>query len=147
MGYVDKLQHLCSLRGMDQVTLAQKVGVSKSSMSRILSGSQEPKLQLASDLASALDVPLDYLVNDSAVLLPTVKTMPLTDEQLTILTIVERLGYEASIDRLLAIPIVSGSGSGTVANSTLNQNFPQSRNVSAVGILESNNSPAASKSV
>lgn len=133
MGYADKLQQLCLLRGMDQVTLAQKVGVSKSSMSRILNGTQEPKLRLASDLAEALEVPLDYLVNDSAVLQPPVKTMPLTDEQLTILSIVDRLGYEAAIDRLLAV-----QGTGLVKQPTQAQNHSHPRSVAAVGIRESN---------
>lgn len=132
MGYADKLQQLCLLRGMDQVTLAQKVGVSKSSMSRILNGTQEPKIGLASDLAAALEVPLDYLVNDSAVMQSPVKTMPLTDEQLTILSIVDRLGYEAAIDRLLAVQRT------TPVNGSTTQ--PQNRNVAAVGVRESSGS-------
>ena len=131
MGYADKLQQLCLLRGLDQVTLAQKVGVSKSSMSRILNGTQEPKIRLASDLAVALEVPLDYLVNDSAVLQAPVKTMPLTDDQLTILSIVDRLGYEVAIDRLLAV-----QGSVPANPPAQFQNHSQNRNVAAVGIRE-----------
>jgi hypothetical protein len=131
MGYADKLQQLCLLRGMDQVTLAHKVGVSKSSMSRILNGTQEPKIRLASDLAVALEVPLDYLVNDSAVLQAPVKSIPLTDDQLTILSIVDRLGYEVAIDRLLAV-----QGSAPVNPPAQSQTHSQNRNVAVVGIRE-----------
>lgn len=131
MGYADKLQQLCLLRGMDQVTLAHKVGVSKSSMSRILNGTQEPKIRLASDLAVALEVPLDYLVNDSAVLQAPVKSIPLTDDQLTILSIVDRLGYEVAIDRLLAV-----QGFAPVNPTAQSQNHSQNRNVAVVGIRE-----------
>ena len=56
MGYAEKLQKLCALRSLDQATLANKLGLSKSSISRILSGIQEPKLLLAYDLAKALGV-------------------------------------------------------------------------------------------
>ena len=61
MGYSDKLNRLCILRGLDQITLAQKVGISKSSMSRILNGAQEPKLLLAAKLARELGVTLTRL--------------------------------------------------------------------------------------
>ena len=139
MGYADKLQQLCLLRGMDQVTLAHKVGVSKSSMSRILNGTQEPKIRLASDLAVALEVPLDYLVNDSAVLQAPAKSIPLTDDQLTILSIVDRLGYEVAIDRLLAV-----QGSAPVNPTAQSQNHSQNRNVAVVGIREPSGSSTKS---
>lgn len=104
MGYVDKLHKLCMMRGMDQVTLARRVGISKSSMSRILSGSQEPKLRLAYELAKVLGVTLDSLMNEDLPVSPVARTVPLDEAQLTILNIVDRLGYEESIDRLLAVP-------------------------------------------
>lgn len=103
MGYSDKLNRLCLLRGMDQITLAQKVGISKSSMSRILNGAQEPKLLLASKLASVLGVTLDFLVNDSDDVESAGNVQELSGEQITILSIVERLGYDVAIDRLLAV--------------------------------------------
>jgi transcriptional regulator with XRE-family HTH domain len=110
MGYVDKLHKLCIMRGMDQVTLARRVGISKSSMSRILSGSQEPKLRLAYELAKVLGVTLDSLMNEDLPVAPSAKMVPLNEAQLTILNIVDRLGYEESIDRLLAVP---GHGQGS----------------------------------
>lgn len=103
MGYSDKLNRLCLLRGMDQITLAQKVGISKSSMSRILNGAQEPKLLLASKLASVLGVTLDFLINESDDVESAGNVQELTAEQITILSIVERLGYDVAIDRLLAV--------------------------------------------
>lgn len=113
MGYVDKLHKLCVMRGMDQVTLARRVGISKSSMSRILSGTQEPKLRLAYELAKVLGVTLDSLMNEDLPVAPSARTVPLNEAQLTILNIVDRLGYEESIDRLLAVP---GHGSGNLSS-------------------------------
>src|SRR3954468_18289956 len=104
MGYADKLQRLCVLRGMDQSGLASKGGLSKSSISRILSGVQEPKLRLAYDLAKALGVTLDYLVDDSPEVDPNAQLVMVTEDELTILKIVRRLSSNVSIDRLLAVP-------------------------------------------
>lgn len=103
MGYRDKLKKLCALRGLDQSTLASQVGLTKSSISRILNGAQEPKLSVAYELARALGVTLDYLVDDSPELGPTDQMVPVSDEELTILRIVRHLGPSESIDRLLAI--------------------------------------------
>ena len=104
MGYAEKLQQLCALRGLDQSALATKVGLSKSSMSRILSGVQEPKLRLAYDLAKALGVTLDYLVDESPEVDPNAQLVMVTEDELTILKIVRRLSSNVSIDRLLAVP-------------------------------------------
>ena len=104
MGYSDKLQKLCALRGLDQSALASKVGLSKSSISRIMSGTQEPKLRLAFDLAKALGVTLDYLVDDSPELGINEHLVMVTEDELMILKIVRRLGTSTSIDRLLNVP-------------------------------------------
>jgi transcriptional regulator with XRE-family HTH domain len=101
MGYAEKMQKLCALRSMDQSALASKVGLSKSSISRILSGVQEPKLGLAYDLARALGVTLDYLVEDSPELGPTEHLVMVSEEEMMILKIVRRLGSNVAIDRLL----------------------------------------------
>jgi transcriptional regulator with XRE-family HTH domain len=105
MGYTDKLQKLCALRALDQYALASKVGLSKSSISRILSGKQEPKLTLAYELAKSLGVTLDYLVDDSPELGPTDQLVTVTEDELTILKIVRRLGTDVAIDRLLNLPV------------------------------------------
>jgi transcriptional regulator with XRE-family HTH domain len=107
MGYSEKLQKLCALRNLDQSTLATMVGLSKSSISRILSGVQEPKLRLAYDLAKALGVTLDYLVEDSSELGPTQHLVMVTEEEMMILKIVRRLGSNVAIDRLLNVAPIS----------------------------------------
>jgi transcriptional regulator with XRE-family HTH domain len=109
MGYADKMRNICATRGIDQTSLAERVGVSKSSMSRILSGAQEPKLGLAFELAKALSVPLDYLVDDLLDAVPPGQLVVLTDDEATILKIVRRLGSSASIDRLLGVAPLSAA--------------------------------------
>ena len=105
MGYTDKLQKHCLLHGLAHSELAAKVGLSKSSISRILSGAQEPKLGLAHDLASkALGISLDYLVEESPEAGPDDRMVMLTEEEMTILRIVRRLGANVAIDRLLNVP-------------------------------------------
>ena len=103
MGYAEKLQKLCAMKGMDQSELAVQVGISKSSMSRIFSGAQEPKLYLAYQLARALGVTLDYLVDDTLEADPSGQLVAVSDDELIVLKIVRRLGCDASIDRLLGI--------------------------------------------
>src|SRR3954454_17781117 len=104
MGYTDKLQKLCALRGLAQSALAAKVHLSKSSISRILSGSQEPKLRLAYDLAKALGVTLDYLVDDSPEIGPSDQLVMVSEDEAAILKIVRRLGPDVAFDRLLNVP-------------------------------------------
>lgn len=103
MGYPAKLQKLCALRGIDQTALAARVGVSKSSISRVLSGIQEPKFQLMYHLARELGVSLDYLVDESAEIDPSLHLVGLTEGEMTVLRIVRRLGVDAAIDRLVGI--------------------------------------------
>ncbi len=108
MGYAEKLQKLCVLRGLDQSALAERVGVSKSSMSRILSGTQEPKLRLAYDLARALGVTLDYLVDDTLEVDAEGQWVVVSEDEMTVLKLVRRLGADTAIDRLLGV----GNGEG-----------------------------------
>src|SRR3954466_9392523 len=117
MGYAEKLQKLCALKNLDQAALARKVGRSKLSIARILSGAQEPKLRLAYDLAKALGVTLDYLVEDSPELGPAQHLVMVTDEEMMILKIVRRLGSSVAIDRLLNV----AAGAPAPAPSTENR--------------------------
>jgi transcriptional regulator with XRE-family HTH domain len=107
MGYTDKLQKLCALRGLDQTDLAVKLHLSKSSISRILSGVQEPKLRVAYDLAQVLGVTLDYLVEDSPDIGPTDQLVMVTQDELAILKMVRLLGTTASMVRLMNAPITT----------------------------------------
>lgn len=101
---------------MDQSTLAERVGLSKSTMSRILSGVQEPKLSLAFDLARALGVTVDYLMADEPDATAAGQTVVVNDDELMILKIVRRLGVDEAIDRLLGVASGdAGAGTGGVA--------------------------------
>lgn len=101
MGYAEKLQKLCVLRGLDQATLSMRLGVSRSTMSRIMNGSQEPKLHLALGLARVFGVSLDFLADDDLDIEPHGHWMFLSPDEASVLRLVKRLGTEASIDRLL----------------------------------------------
>lgn len=103
MGYADRLRQLCALRGLDQTSLASLVGVSKSSLSRILNGSQEPKLRLAYELARALGVTLDYLFDESQEATHSGRLTTLNEDEAAIMRIVRRLGTSRSMDRLLGV--------------------------------------------
>jgi transcriptional regulator with XRE-family HTH domain len=103
MGYTDKLQKLCALKGLDQAALASKVNLSKSSISRILCGTQEPKLRLAYEIAKVLGVTLDYLADDSPEVDPSDQFVMVTGEELALLNIVRRLGTDVAFDRLLKV--------------------------------------------
>ena len=104
MGYSENLQRLCVQKGLDQALLAERLGVSRSSISRILSGAREPKLGLAARLARLLGTPLDAMVDESAELGPGGHLVALSDEELAVLKLVRRLGTEEATDRLLAVP-------------------------------------------
>lgn len=73
---------------------------------------QEPKLGLAFNLAKALGVTLDYLVDDSMDLGSTDQLVMVTEDEMTILKMVRRLGVEVAIDRLLNVPGMIGPGRG-----------------------------------
>ncbi len=119
MGYAEKLQKLCALRGLDQSALAARVGISRSSISRILSGAQEPKLGLAWSLATALGVSLDYLADDAVEIDPGGHWARLSEDEQTILKLVRRLGSEVAMDRLL------GLGSGQSSDQGGDNHSPQ----------------------
>ena len=103
MGYPDKLRQLCVLKGLDQSELAAKVGLTKSSMSRILSGSQVPKLDKAQELSRALGVSLDYLADDELEIQPAGQWVVISEDEITVLKLIRRLGIDAALDRLLGI--------------------------------------------
>jgi hypothetical protein len=69
-----------------------------------LSGAQEPKLRLAYDLAKALGVTLDYLVDDSPEIGPTDQFVMVSEDEMAILKIARRLGTNVAFDRLLNVP-------------------------------------------
>ena len=80
-----------------------RVRLTKSSMSRILSGAQVPKLDKAYELARALGVSLDYLVDDEVEIDSAGQWIVVTEDELTILKLARRLGPDAALDRLLGV--------------------------------------------
>ena len=56
MGYCENLRKLCESKGWNQADLAARLGMSRSSLSRILRGVQEPKVGLAHEMAHGLTV-------------------------------------------------------------------------------------------
>src|SRR5947209_7898816 len=128
MGYTDKLQRLCALRGLDQSGLASRLGLSKSSISRILSGAQEPKLRVAYDLARELGVTLDYLVNDAPDLGPSDQLVMLSEAEVDILKLVRRLGSEVAYARLLNLAPPPTVATAEVKAGVANQVAPRHRN-------------------
>ncbi|ADV62132.1 helix-turn-helix domain protein [Isosphaera pallida ATCC 43644] len=110
MGFSENLRQICALRGIDQGTLAEKVNVSKSSMSRIWNGNQEPKIKLAYEMAKILEVPLDRLVSEEGVESQGYFEH-LTEEEMQLLRIVRRLGLQEAFKRLLMIGGTAPTGS------------------------------------
>jgi transcriptional regulator with XRE-family HTH domain len=103
MSYAAKLQRLCVLRGFDQAGVAAQFGLSRSSMSRILSGAQEPKLGLAFGLSRLFGVSLEYLADDELPVDSRPQSVVLSDDEWTILKLVRRLGTDEALGRLLAV--------------------------------------------
>ena len=64
MDYIQRIRQLIALRGMSHKDLGERIGLKKTTMSRLLSGKQEPKLREAYDLARELGVTLDDLMGD-----------------------------------------------------------------------------------
>ena len=62
MEFARKLSALIGLRGLSHAQLALKSGVSRRHIAMILSGQRAPSLRVATALAQALEVSLDWLV-------------------------------------------------------------------------------------
>jgi transcriptional regulator with XRE-family HTH domain len=112
----DKLQMLMARRGLNGQKLARLSQVSDSEISRIVQGKSRPGLDNAFRLARSLNVPLDYLADDSQDVEPSQPADILAPEErkllasvqkigcpevLTILENVRFLGYELAMSRLL----------------------------------------------
>lgn len=126
MGYPEKLQKLCASKGLDQSSLAARFGVSKSTISRILSGAQEPRLRFVLELASVLEVSLDDLFDDAIAIDSPVRSVALTPDEQTIVKLARRLGTERAIDRLIGAE-GGGPPSGIEAVPTRNGEEPEAR--------------------
>ncbi|GAC1335847.1 MAG: hypothetical protein NVSMB14_03380 [Isosphaeraceae bacterium] len=88
---------------MDQTALAERLNLPKSSISRIFGGSRELKVGLAREMARELGVTLDYLVDDSVEDPSSDQFVAVSEDELTVLKLVRRLGVEVALDRLLQV--------------------------------------------
>ena len=60
-----KVLELLKEKKMTQTELAELAGISQPSLSKILSGKYETKIETTKKLAKALNVPISYLIDDS----------------------------------------------------------------------------------
>src|ERR687884_284310 len=73
-----RLRRLRERRGLTLTALAEKTGISKSTLSRLESGQRRPSLELLLPLAEAYHLPLDELVGAPRVGDPRVRLAPRT---------------------------------------------------------------------
>lgn len=104
MGYREKLKRLCATYGLTQQELGERVGMKKNTISRILSGQQEPKLQEAYELARALNVTVDYLVSEATELGPSVRLVEVTEDEVILLRTSRIIGVDVALRRILNAP-------------------------------------------
>lgn len=64
MTWRDKVSKLMNERGINQKQLAQLSGINESSISRYLHSSQRPRIDIVVNIAKALHVETDYLLDD-----------------------------------------------------------------------------------
>ena len=75
-GVGPRLKRLRSIRGVSLADLAERTGISKSTLSRLETGQRKPSLELLLPLAQAYGVPLDELVGAPEVGDPRVHLKP-----------------------------------------------------------------------
>jgi transcriptional regulator with XRE-family HTH domain len=73
-----RLRRLRERRGLTLTALADRTGISKSTLSRLENGERKPSLELLLPLAQAFHLPLDELVGAPRVGDPRVRTRPRT---------------------------------------------------------------------
>ncbi|MCR5429959.1 MAG: helix-turn-helix domain-containing protein [Eubacterium sp.] len=64
MKWQDKVNDLMKERGINQKQLSQLSGITESSISRYLNGSQRPRIDIIINIAEALHVETDYFLED-----------------------------------------------------------------------------------
>lgn len=83
--FAQRLQALLEERGMTQLELAARVGVTRAAMSRYVSGDREPRFVTLVRISEELDVRVEDLIPSSGdpvkTALRIVARTPLTDEQ------------------------------------------------------------------
>ncbi|MGE3821861.1 MAG: helix-turn-helix domain-containing protein [Isosphaeraceae bacterium] len=95
---------MCATYGLTQQELGERVGMKKNTISRILSGQQEPKLQEAYELAKVLNVTVDYLVSEATELGPSVRLVEVTEDEVILLRTAQIIGVDVALRRILNAP-------------------------------------------
>lgn len=99
------LVRVAEARGLNQAELGAAVGLGRSSMSRIATGAQEPKVGTAFTLARALGVSLDVLLDDPSGPAPgDVAMVPLTADERDLIRVARRVGIALAFDRVVGVP-------------------------------------------
>ncbi len=106
MDYIQRIRQLIALRGISHKELGERIGLKKTTMSRLLSGKQEPKLMEAYGLARELGVTLNDLVDETPVTdQPVVGQMVrITQDDLCLLKVARSLGVDVALARMVHAP-------------------------------------------
>lgn len=64
------IKNIMEEKGVSQKELAEKSGIAKSSVSRYLSGSREPRIDVLKNFAEALSIDVNLLLEDEEILSP-----------------------------------------------------------------------------
>lgn len=99
--FAERLAVMLELRDMTQGQLAVKSGISQPHISRILRGENVPNVDIAAQLAAALNVSLDWLVG-----LPERQPDALRPEEDQLLRIFRRISDERG--RRIALRVLAG---------------------------------------
>ena len=75
MDFGNRLKHIREEKGLKCEDIASKIGTSAAIIGRYERGGRTPSIDIAKNVAEALEVSLDYLVGDTSVLLKD-KKMP-----------------------------------------------------------------------
>lgn len=78
----EKLFSLRKAKGLSQLNLAEKIGVSRQAISRWEAGIAKPTTDNLKCLGTLYNVPLEYLLNDDAVELPHEELKPIKAESI-----------------------------------------------------------------
>lgn len=65
MDWREKILNLMRERDINQKQLAKKSGITESSISRYLHGSQRPRMDILVNIAKALDIKTEYLLEEN----------------------------------------------------------------------------------
>lgn len=104
MTFPEKLYHWIQLRGMTQGAVARKSGLAASAITDMTAGKRRPYMDQAFRLARVLDVPLDYLADDS---IDDVMAPEVSDDERAVIDLLRALNLDKSEAlRRLASPAV-----------------------------------------